>query len=412
MDFQTGPKYLECSIWRLSARVWMAVLCALAGAALASASTASAGVMAWGDNDNGQLGVESPEMSDLPLSLSGLGEATSVVASDGYSLALMRDGEVMAWGSNKKGTLGNGQQGAGTDVPAPVKGLSEVVAISSSHGYALALLADGEVMAWGDNKDGRLGNGQVGGIADEPVKVKGVSGAIAISASQFHSLALLGDGTVMGWGGNNKGELGTGNFNRDSTPVQMKNISEAVAVSAGNVHSLVLLRNGTVMSTGASEFGQLGDGKRKRINLPTPVIGLSEVTAISAGAFQNMALLSNGTVMTWGWNKSGELGNGSNNGPEFCGGKYGCAKFAIPVEGLSEVAAISAASNTKTGGTNVNDLVLLQNGTVMGWGGNEHGQLGDGNTKRSFVPIQVQGLTGVTAISAGGYHSLAVVPGA
>ena len=60
-------------------------------------------------------------------------------------------------------------------------------------------------------------------------------------------------------------------------------------------------------------------------------------------------------------------------------------------------------------GHNLNCLVLLENGTAMAWGGNEDGQLGDGTRANSYVPVPVQGLTGVTGISAGGYDSLAIV---
>ncbi len=79
------------------------------------------------------------------------------------------------------------------------------------------------------------------------------------------------------------------------------------------------------------------------------------------------------------------------------------------MSGLSGVTAISAASNTFEPAHNLNCLVLLENGTVMAWGGNEDGQLGDGTTKNSYVPMEVRGLTGVTAISAGGWSSLAIV---
>lgn len=365
--------------------------------------------MGWGSNRYDQLGSESLSGSVVPIGVRGLGEVTQVVASNNFSLALLVDGQVMAWGADGQGTLGNGKEAGQTSQPAPVSGLSEVVAISATHEYSLALLSNGEVMAWGDDKDGRLGNGQEGpaGDSDVPERVKGLTEVIAISAGQFHALALLRNGTVMGWGRNARGALGDGSSVSSDVPVPVEGVSEAVAVAAGNVHSLVLLRNGTALAFGASEFGQLGDGRRGPSRTPVPVEGLSEVTAISAGAWQNLALLRNGTVMAWGWNKSGELGDGTTTGPQKCG-QWGCSMVPISVKGLYEIVGISAASNTNTEGHNVNDLALRRNGTVMAWGGNEDGQLGDGTTSSSYTPVEVSGLSGVSSISAGGHDSLAV----
>ena len=406
-----GEEHRAELVWRRQplARTCATALVALVAGGVMSAA-AHASVMAWGNNKHGSLGNESMRDSDVPVSVSGLGEATQVVASENYSLALLSNGQIWAWGSNRDGELGDGENGGNTSVPVQVSGISEAMSISATHGYSLALLRDGEVMAWGNDKDGRLGNGQEGdkGDSNTPEPVQGLTEVTAISAGQFHALALLENGTVMAWGYGQRGALGDGEHLLSSdVPVPVKGITEAIAVAAGNVHSLVLLRNGTVVSFGASEFGQLGDGRRTPSYVPVPVENLSEVTAISAGGWQNLALLRNGTVMAWGWNKSGELGDGTRTGPENCGG-WGCSKVPIPVSGLSDVTAISAASNTVEPGHNLNDLVLLENGTVMAWGGNEDGQLGDGTKANSYVPVEVEGLTGVTAISAGGYDSLAI----
>jgi alpha-tubulin suppressor-like RCC1 family protein len=385
-----------------------AALCALLAGGLTSAA-AQARVMAWGSNRDGQLGSESRAFSDIPVSVSGLGEVTQVVASNHYSLALLSNGQVWSWGTERNGVLGNGESSGYSSVPVQVIGLTEVKAIAGTHGYNLALLRDGEVMAWGNDKDGRLGNGIESGFSETPEPVNGLTEVTAIATGQFHALALLKNGSVMAWGHGSRGSLGDGEeLSSTPVPVPVEGITEAAAVASGNVYSLVLLRNGTVLSFGASEFGQLGDGHRTPSYVPVPVKGLSEVTAISAGGWNNLALLQNGTVMAWGWDKSGELGNGDRTGPERCEG-WGCTKLPIPVSGLTEVTAISAASNTFEQSHNLNCMALRKNGTVMAWGGNEVGQLGDGTTKNSYTPTEVVGLTGVTSISAGGWDSLAAV---
>src|SRR5206468_2309569 len=93
------------------------------------------------------------------------------------------------------------------DLPVPVSGLSNVVAISAGNDHSLALLGDGTVMAWGLNNDGQLGDGTTTNRR-VPVAVSELSGVVAISGGGFHSMALLGDGTVKAWGDNGSGQVG------------------------------------------------------------------------------------------------------------------------------------------------------------------------------------------------------------
>jgi hypothetical protein len=176
---------------------------------------------------------------------------------------------------------------------------------------------------------------------------------------------------------------------------------------------------------GSNVAAQLGDGSiigpetcleeggcRKT---PAAVSGLSGVTAISGGNDHSLALLSNGTVMAWGSNWVGQLGDGTTTGPELCNeGESACSATPVAVSGLSGVTAISAGGE--------HSLALLSNGTVMAWGYNFYGQLGNGvGGGTGDVPVAVcesgpevpcspgHYLTGVTAISAGEEHSLALL---
>jgi len=120
-----------------------------------------------------------------------LGPEAGVVAiagSDHHTLALRDDGSVLAWGSNETGTLGDGTR---TDraSPAPILGLSDVVAITAS----LALRADGSVLVWGDHPGDRH-NGWTVTQRRRPVPVEGLDGPVyAITGSR----ATLEDGTVV-----------------------------------------------------------------------------------------------------------------------------------------------------------------------------------------------------------------------
>jgi alpha-tubulin suppressor-like RCC1 family protein len=389
--------------WQRCLGALVAAAAAMILALLLAVPAHSSTTLAWGEDFYGQLGTGSTGDSAVPVAVPGVSEGTLVAAGGRNSLVLLANGTVAGWGSDGVGELGDGSTVRERDEPVLASGLGEVAAISAGHKFSLALLKNGTVMSWGDNKYGQLGTGN-GEFLSVPKEVKGLSGATAVSAGFFHSLALLSDGSVMAWGNGRYGDLGNGSVTDSYSPKPVTGLSNVTAVSAGCIHSLALLSNGTVVSFGGNEYAQLGHGPKntQRTALPQPVIGLKEVKAISAGLFYNLALLQDGTVMAWGYNHSGQLGNGkANSGPN---------GTPTPVSGLSEVAAISAAAGSMSvDRSSQHSLALLKNGAVMAWGGNEFGQLGTGTTQDALQPQPVVGLTsGVTAISSGGFHSLAI----
>jgi len=246
---------------------------------------------------------------------------------------------------------------------------------------------------WGSNAHGQLGDGTTTS-SNAPVAAAGLRGVIAVAAGGDHSLALLSNGTVMAWGENESGQLGNGTTTDSSVPVAVSGLTGVTAIAAGAKHSLARLGNGTVMAWGENASGQLGDGGIANSDIPVAVSGLSGVTSIAAGGFHSLALLENGTVMAWGDDASGQLGNGTTTNGEV---------LPVPVSGLSGVSAIA--------GGGYHSLAALSNGTVMAWGLNSSGQLGDATTASSDVPVAVSGLSGVTAVAGGGRHSLALLSG-
>jgi len=130
---------------------------------------------------------------------------------------------------------------------------------------------------------------------------------------------------------------------------------------------------------------------------PVQVSGLSAVVAIAGGGEHSLALKSDGTVWAWGWGYYGQLGNGNF----YTTGNQGVAT-PVQVSGLTTVTALAGGGG--------HSLALKSDGTVWAWGIGDYGQLGDGNYYPSGVatPVQVIGLTGVAAIACGGHHSLAL----
>jgi len=199
---------------------------------------------------------------------------------------------VWSWGLNAVGELGDGTN-VNRAVPGQVMGLPEdVVAIASAGGVNLALVGDGTVWAWGDNRNGQLGDGTTEN-RNVPVPVHDLRNVGAIATGYHHSLALLRDGTVRAWGLNDQGQLGDGTTTNRSRPVEVPGLTRVTAISANGGgddmapgrygHSLALLEDGTVRAWGANERGQLGDGTT--LDRPSPVVvtGLEGIRGIEAG---------------------------------------------------------------------------------------------------------------------------------
>ncbi|WP_202615954.1 putative Ig domain-containing protein, partial [Arthrobacter sp. H-02-3] len=259
-----------------------------------------------------------------PAAPPGLTNVKTIISTGHTTYALKTDGTVWAWGLNPWGQLGNGTT-TNSSTPVRVTGLTSATAITANDGSAYALLQDGTVWAWGGNWWGELGNGTANNSSSTPVRVTGLTGATAITASVWDvsAYALLQDGTVWAWGGNATGQLGNGTTTDSSTPVQVTGLTGATAVTTetfdaggntSNTTSYALLQDGTVRAWGYNQYGQLGNGTTTNSSTPVQVTGLTSATAITASGSGNnraYALLQDGTVRAWGSNSYWELGNGT-----------------------------------------------------------------------------------------------------
>jgi alpha-tubulin suppressor-like RCC1 family protein len=240
------------------------------------------------------------------------------------------------------------------------------------------------------------GEGSVGAAAQAVVTSGSV---IQIASGGVSTLAVMSNGTISSWGDNTDLELGYTTTGPQTTPAQISGLSGFKAVSAGATnYSLALRSDGTLWAWGSNMWGQLGIGQSSFGDQGTPTLisGLSGVTAISAGASPALAVRSDGTVWAWGFNGHGEVGTGTTGGsfdaPQQVQTRVGGA--LVPLTGITSV----------TGATS-NALALRSDGTVWGWGWNNHGQVGNGNDNPQNAAVQVMvgsvPLTGITAVSTG-----------
>ncbi|ALV45735.1 hypothetical protein MB46_09805 [Arthrobacter alpinus] len=252
--------------------------------------------------------------------------------------------------------------------------------IADVSGYYLEGTPSGSVFTWGNNSAGQLGNGTVGQRTSIPARVQGLSGVRSVVGDR-KNLALLTDGTVWAWGNNFNGVLGTGStLYSNPTPAKVAGLSGVKGLVGVFDSNYAVLNDGTVRAWGRNNYGQLGIGNTIDSPVPVAVAGLGDVAAIASTSFTTYALLTDGTVRAWG--HGGALGNGQS------------ADSLVPVTvtGLSGVKAIAALGSSTA-------YALMEDGTVRSWGFNGSGQLGNGSNTRSLAPVEVSGLTGVTALA-------------
>lgn len=330
--------------------------------------------------------------------------SASIAAGEYHTLAVGSSGSVWAWGLNTSGQLGDHTIIERTR-PTPVVGLRGVIAVSSGAYHSLALRGDGTVAAWGHNSLGQLGNGSFADSSaylpiafplnadNSPVRI------VAVAAGSYHNLALADDGKIYAWGLNSDGQLGDGTTVTRNQPVLVSGtVGNGIrAIAAGAYHSVALTSNGSVLGWGANFYGALGsvNPEQPRFFTPTPVpMGTNVgIVGIAAGAYHTMAIADGGSAVALGWNGYGELGDGSTttrSNPAFVG----------QVAGVTYLAASRAVSGHCLG--------LISNGSVWSWGGGTFGQLGNLPKQDQLLALPVSNLPHSGKVAAGGFHSVSV----
>ncbi len=428
----------------------------VAGSGFSCALLADRSAVCWGDDRDGQLGDGAPGATPRAATpVLGLAGARALSAHWLHACAVLLDGSVVCWGSNSSGQLGDGTQ-VNRAQPVAVSGLQNVVSVATGLSHTCAMSA-GAIRCWGDNSQGQLGSNASGGSAamGQPTLVPIVIDPVAIAAGAQHTCAVRLNGQVLCWGQNSSGQLGEGSMSSLAEPVPVTGLGNGVKVTAGATFSCAATSDGAIFCWGDDHYGQLGTGHDVVRPLATPIaLTADQVTAggahscavgravapgdpegfvcwgseqagqlgdngdvdrsepgaielplvpggISAGALHSCAVDASGGLWCWGRGSSGQLGPGHLIDTPF------------PIE----VSLPSGAGQaTAVAGGGAHSCVLVEpadglGGEIFCFGDNSYGQLGDGTlTSRptpALVPLGPNAVR-AAAVTAGGGHTCAV----
>ncbi|HZQ88756.1 MAG TPA: hypothetical protein VFA42_01975 [Gaiellaceae bacterium] len=228
----------------------------------------------WGLNDRGQIGDGTTKPRPKAMRATTL-PASKIVASDGYTCAVLRSGGASCWGRSH-GTAGDARNPEGLVVnsrsPVPVAGLEGATDLSATGDFACALLTGGVVSCWGENDHGQLGDGTVAGRSS-PVAVQGLPQVAQVVATANHACALDVAGSVFCWGRGDHGQMGDGTYleRHAAGPVAQPRRAAKLFGGASGHWTLALSPDGSAFAWGRGEDGQLGDGGTVDRALPVDV---------------------------------------------------------------------------------------------------------------------------------------------
>ena len=383
-----------------------------AGSAHTCAILDNGEVACWGEGSNGQLGEGTGSDSTTPIATAVFGPnqvAAGLSVGGEHTCVVDASGDVSCWGLGQYGRLGNGGNGIEA-TPAVINNLGPgqtALDIASGFAHSCAVQADGNVTCWGEGNSGQLGNGATSSWYTEssPILTSSLGAgrtAVAVSAGNDHTCAILDTGSVSCWGSGGNGRLGNGAGSQQTTPTQTSSLGAgrtAANISLGGSHTCVILDNGAVSCWGGGGYGQLGNGATSSQSTPTLTSSLGTgrtAVAISAGNRHTCVILDNGAVSCWGSNADGQLGNGgtSSSSTPTLTSSLGTGRTAISI----------SAGNRHT-------CAVLDNGAVSCWGHGGVGQLGNGGTSDRLSPTLTSSLgTGVVAteVTTAASHSCAL----
>jgi alpha-tubulin suppressor-like RCC1 family protein len=266
----------------------------------------------WGYNANGELGTNNTTNRSSPIQTVSAGTNWKQVSCyDSHIGAIKTDGTLWLWGNNNNGQLGVNDR---TNRSSPIQTVSSGAnwkQVSCGGSHTGAIKTDGTLWMWGYNNYGQLGvNDQT--YRSSPIQtVSGGNNWKQVVCASLHTGAIKTDGTLWTWGQNASGQLGVNDITHRSSPIQTVSAgTNWKQVSGGVSHTGAIKTDGTLWMWGSNDFGQLGVNDRTNRSSPVQTVsGGNNWKQVSCGSsYHTGAIKTDGTLWMWGSNQNGYLG--------------------------------------------------------------------------------------------------------
>ncbi len=439
-----------------------------------SCAVADGQAFCWGSGTSGRLGngvttgtFSSPVAVDTTTGLGGL-TVTAISAGNTHTCAVV-DGSAYCWGQASNGRLGNsatsGSYSRPTAVNSATMSAGSVTAINAGSTHSCAV-ADGKAYCWGYNNYSQLGdNSTTQRTTPVAVNTGGVLGGRTITAISAGASTSCAAGGSLGscWGLGTSGQLGNSDSSTSRVAVDASVTGPTCpdgAVLIGSDCSLVQgseyyyrlgygigtwnapdsnwvkettttrpavpltasSKASTSLTLGWGQVSELGDSYAEYVlQRSTSASGSSPATiytgpnltavdrgglasrtgtlafnSISAGTDHTCAVLED-AVYCWGNNDNGELGDGTTTARS--------VPTAVTTSGVLDGTTVTAVS------AGDNHTCAIADGGVFCWGQNDYGELGNGTSAQSAVPVQAGSISNASALATGYMHTCAIADG-
>ncbi len=253
--------------------------------------------------------------------------------------------------------------------------------LASGRSHACGVLESGNVVCWGHNGEGQIGNGESASAPVEPVVVEGLDDMTDVAVGVRHSCALGSGGTVHCWGNNERGQLGDDSFVSSPFPVEVSGVTSATELSAGGLHTCAVTNSESssrVHCWGSNRRWQVGAELGDRARVPAEVASKGPhvvgATDVASGIEHNCAMMPVGTqggnsVICWGDNLGGQHGIGDEELVQSI--PRGLVRQKSNGTEIRDFVAGSLAAGQKS------TCAIRQGGSVWCWGDGTEGHFGD-----------------------------------
>jgi alpha-tubulin suppressor-like RCC1 family protein len=218
-------------------------------------------VLSAGNNDNNELCRPGKRSLFQRIELLETFKVIDATLGDGFFHSLTQQGQLLSWGINEYGQLGNGNREKKEKPRINTHIKEPLIQIVSGQQHSVAITKSGKVITWGGNRKGQLGDGQLTSSTNPiyPLQLKHRP-VVSIACGESHSIVITSGGNAFSWGANDQGQLGHGDLITRLRPEWIRNFrsNKAIKVACGRSHTMIIASNGLLFACGSNSHGQCG----------------------------------------------------------------------------------------------------------------------------------------------------------